>query len=219
MHFCALAASRARYAAYLVGAAALALPMSAWADGTLVVTITPAGRYPTRMQGATVPAVITVGRSAQMVGEPVRFSRALFSSVAVALHQRAERTQRSTIGSLPIAGTVTSGFGMRLHPLLGIHRFHSGVDLAAAKGTVVSAPSSGTVTRAQWAGGYGLLVELDNGNDTMRFAHLSRISVAVGQQVRQGETVGYVGATGLATGAHLHYEVRKNGHAIDPLDR
>ena len=120
---------------------------------------------------------------------------------------------------LPVRNSgVTSRFGMRGHPILGGVRMHAGVDLAAPNGSPVVASADGVVSFANWNGGYGLLVAVRHGNGfETRFAHLSRILVRPGQQVSRGQVVGLVGSTGRSTGAHLHYEVRQNGRAIDPL--
>lgn len=120
---------------------------------------------------------------------------------------------------MPVAArALTSRFGMRAHPVLGGYRMHSGVDLAAPTGTPVSAPGAGVVTFADWSGGYGLLVTVDHGNGMQtRFAHLSRLKVSPGQKVERGQLLGLVGSTGRSTGPHLHYEMRQNGRAIDPL--
>jgi murein DD-endopeptidase MepM/ murein hydrolase activator NlpD len=115
---------------------------------------------------------------------------------------------------------VTSPYGLRrMHPIL--HRIlpHTGVDYAATRGTPVHATADGVVSGAGDRGGYGNLVEIQHPNGyTTRYAHLSRIASAVhaGVAVKQGDVVGYVGATGQATGPHLHYEVRRNGRAMDP---
>lgn len=112
---------------------------------------------------------------------------------------------------------VTSRFGARVDPLQGDPRVHAGVDLRAATGTPALAAQSGVVTRAETAGNYGNLVVVDHGNGlTTRYGHLSRIDVKPGDHVGAGQSVGEVGATGRTTGPHLHFEVRQNGHAIDP---
>jgi murein DD-endopeptidase MepM/ murein hydrolase activator NlpD len=118
---------------------------------------------------------------------------------------------------MPVNGRVTSGFGSRFHPILGYRRMHSGLDLAAAYGTPIAAAADGRVVSAGWSGGYGRLVRLahSGGVQTM-YGHMSRIAAAPGAMVRQGQIIGYVGSTGLATGPHLHYEVLKNGRAVNP---
>ena len=119
----------------------------------------------------------------------------------------------------PLAGfRMTSGYGMREHPILGGRRKHDGVDLASPVGTPVHATADGVVERASWFGGYGLCVELDHGAHLeTRYGHMSRLAVAEGQHVRKGDVIGYVGSTGRSTGPHLHYEVRVNGLAVNPL--
>jgi murein DD-endopeptidase MepM/ murein hydrolase activator NlpD len=95
--------------------------------------------------------------------------------------------------------------------------FHKGVDLGADYGQTVRAAAAGTVAAAGWDGAYGLKVDIDHGNGYHTwYAHLSRIGVSVGQRVYKGETIAAVGATGFATGPHLHYQLMLNGTAIDP---
>ena len=125
-----------------------------------------------------------------------------------------------SIPSLMPVDTVrlTSGFGLREHPVLGGIRQHKGVDLGAPTGTPIYATANGVVEMAQWYSGYGLYVAIEHGgNIETRYGHMSQISVAAGQYVKRGEVIGYVGATGRATGPHLHYEVRVNGEAVNPL--
>lgn len=112
---------------------------------------------------------------------------------------------------------VTSPFGMRWHPILGIRRMHDGIDLAAPRGTPVYATANGRVAMAQRFGGYGNFVELEHGGDLeTRYGHLSSYTVHVGEEVHKGELIGYVGSTGLSTGPHLHYEVRVDGKPVNP---
>lgn len=120
----------------------------------------------------------------------------------------------------PVDGArLTSGFGMRLHPLLGFTRMHEGVDFGAPVGTPVLAAADGVVEEARWNGGYGRWLRIRHGSDLETgYGHLSAWvrGVSPGAAVRQGQVVAYVGATGLATGPHLHYEVFKAGRQIDP---
>ncbi len=112
----------------------------------------------------------------------------------------------------PVNGTVVSGFGMRWG------RLHEGIDITASSGTPIWAAASGTVIHAGWLGGYGNLVVVDHGDGlATAYAHASAILVGVGQEVSQGETVSLVGSTGNSSGPHLHFEVRVNGVAVDPL--
>lgn len=117
----------------------------------------------------------------------------------------------------PVPGAVSSRFGMRRHPILGIRRLHAGQDYRASYGTPIVAVTDGTVTSAGRAGGCGIAVKLRHGGgiDT-RYCHMSRMAVRRGQQVRRGQVIGYVGSTGLSTGPHLHYEMYRGGRVINP---
>jgi murein DD-endopeptidase MepM/ murein hydrolase activator NlpD len=114
--------------------------------------------------------------------------------------------------------TVTSGFGVRTDPLLGIPALHPGIDFRSPVGRKVPATAAGTVTHAGWDGGYGKMVEIDHGNGyATRYGHLSEVDVKVGEKVKLGQIIGKSGTTGRSTGPHLHYEIRHNGHAINPV--
>jgi murein DD-endopeptidase MepM/ murein hydrolase activator NlpD len=118
----------------------------------------------------------------------------------------------------PVAGRIASGFGMRRHPILGTMRMHAGIDLIAPSGALVKAADGGQIIQAGYDGAYGYsIVVYHGGGFATWYAHLSRILVAVGQNVSRGEVIGLVGATGWATGPHLHFEVRINGAAQNPL--
>jgi len=112
---------------------------------------------------------------------------------------------------------ITSGFGMRLHPLLGYTRMHAGIDFGAPIGTPVYAAGDGVVEEARWAGGYGRWLKIrHNAQWETGYGHLSGWAVKPGQHVRQGQVVAYTGSTGESTGPHLHYEVILNGKKINP---
>ncbi|MGY6550501.1 MAG: M23 family metallopeptidase [Erythrobacter sp.] len=130
-----------------------------------------------------------------------------------------ERPVVSVPSRMPLAGSVmTSSFGMRTHPVLGGKRRHSGIDLAAPTGTPVYATADGIVSRADWFSSYGLYISLEHGASLQtRYAHLSRVAVAAGDTVKKGDLIGYVGSTGRSTGPHLHYEVRVDGLAVNPI--
>ncbi|WP_298172454.1 M23 family metallopeptidase [Novosphingobium sp.] len=118
----------------------------------------------------------------------------------------------------PVSGHVTSGYGMRRHPILGYVRMHAGVDFAASWGSPIYAVTDGRVAYAGWHGGHGNYVRLDHGGGIATgYGHMSRIAVAPGMAVRRGQIIGYVGSTGLSTGAHLHYEVYRGGQTVDPF--
>lgn len=118
----------------------------------------------------------------------------------------------------PVNARISSGFGVRVHPILRFLRLHRGVDYAAPAGTPVSAAARGVIVRAGWAGGYGNQVRIahPDGSQTS-YSHLSSIKVMPGQSVFPGQQVGRVGSTGLSTGPHLHFELYRNGAAVDPL--
>jgi murein DD-endopeptidase MepM/ murein hydrolase activator NlpD len=115
------------------------------------------------------------------------------------------------------SAALTSGFGMRTHPVLGGRRDHKGIDLAAPTGTPVYASADGVVGKAEWFSSYGNFIQIEHGAEMQtRYAHLSGYAVSAGEFVRKGQLIGYVGSTGRSTGPHLHYEVRIAGEAVDP---
>ncbi|WP_087002457.1 M23 family metallopeptidase [Rhizobium sullae] len=130
---------------------------------------------------------------------------------------------RSTAETLPfrnpaIGKEITSPFGNRRDPFLGRLAFHSGVDFRFAPGERVRPTAPGTVVNAGWTGGYGNMVEIDHGNGvSTRYGHMSQILVRAGDTVGRSDVIGLAGSTGRSTGTHLHYEVRQNGRAVDPV--
>jgi murein DD-endopeptidase MepM/ murein hydrolase activator NlpD len=171
------------------------------------------------------PVRIRVGRALDFEGRPVYPSRTKFASAAITdFSTRRRRVASSSLGAPSLHSTrplhgaaVTSGFGMRRHPLLGGRRMHSGIDLAAPLGSPILAASDGLVSNAGWRGGYGLLVSLEHANGLQtRYGHMSQLAVTAGQRVNKGEVIGYVGSTGRSTGPHLHYEMRVNGVPVNP---
>jgi len=121
-------------------------------------------------------------------------------------------------GGLPVAGHITSYFGYRYHPILHFSRFHAGLDIGASWGSPIVAAADGQVLRAGWSGGYGRQVQLAHGGGIVSsYSHMSEIVAQAGSFVRQGQVIGYVGSSGLSTGPHLHYEVRRQGVAVNPL--
>jgi len=118
----------------------------------------------------------------------------------------------------PVSAPITSGFGIRFHPILHFARMHRGIDFGAHYGAPIVAAADGQVIRAGWAGGYGQQVRLAHaaGMGTS-YSHMSRIVVALGSIVHQGQLIGYVGSSGLSTGPHLHYEVYRGGVAVNPM--
>ncbi|TAM98128.1 MAG: M23 family metallopeptidase [Rhizobiaceae bacterium] len=113
---------------------------------------------------------------------------------------------------------VTSGFGVRTDPMLGIPALHPGIDFRSPVGKKVPATAAGVVTHAGWDGGYGKMVEIDHGNGyATRYGHLSEVDVKVGEKVKLGQIIGKSGSTGRSTGPHLHYEIRHDGRPINPV--
>lgn len=119
--------------------------------------------------------------------------------------------------SVPSCTYLTSRFGLRVHPITGVTKSHTGIDIGAESGATIVAADGGTVVLAGVNSGYGNCVMIDHGNGYKTlYAHMSSIAVSNGQAVSKGDTVGYVGSTGLSTGPHCHYEVWKDGSRIDP---
>ena len=120
-------------------------------------------------------------------------------------------------GELPVAGRVTSRFGMRRHPITGVYKLHDGVDLAAACGTPVHVPWAGEVVSAQYHRSYGYRVIVQHDGLRSAYTHLQGVEVRSGQRLAAGQSVGRVGNTGLSTGCHLHWMAWQAGRLVDPL--
>ncbi len=129
-----------------------------------------------------------------------------------------ESVLRSTPTTLPANGWITSYFGHRISPTAGVRKMHEGLDVGANYGTPITAPADGIVTFAGRKAGFGLFVQIDHGYgiETI-YAHSQKIIAKNGQRVKRGDLLAKVGSTGASTGPHLHYEVRVNGIAVDPL--
>jgi murein DD-endopeptidase MepM/ murein hydrolase activator NlpD len=144
--------------------------------------------------------------------------KALFAS-----WKKLEQLEQGTVAipsTEPVHGTnFTSGFGVRSDPFKGRAAMHPGIDLAGPYGTPIYATADGLVGRAEWNnGGYGNLVEIDHGHGIQtRYGHLSRSIVHAGERVKRGQLIAYMGSTGRSTGSHLHYEVRLDGKAVNPI--
>jgi murein DD-endopeptidase MepM/ murein hydrolase activator NlpD len=151
--------------------------------------------------------------AARDAATPVASARRSTRAAPAAVRTRAEGVV------LPVEGRITSYFSAgRVHPILHIRRAHRGLDIAAPAGTTIRAPAAGRVASVRRELGYGLVLRLDHGGGvTTRYAHLRSALVKGGESVTAGMAIATVGSSGLATGPHLHYEVRVRGDAVDPL--
>lgn len=142
-------------------------------------------------------------------------------SIRAEIEAKTEPAKTATVSSSgfvrPVPGAVSSGFGMRVHPITGQNRMHNGLDMNGAMGDPIRAAQAGTVILAGVKGGYGNTIMIDHGGGVVTlYAHQSRFGTSVGSRVAAGEVIGYVGSTGQSTGPHLHFEVRINGTPVDP---
>jgi len=157
-------------------------------------------------RASTLAEIDALEEQSAALAERIRQAQQQSSSVPVVV------PSGSGVLGWPVSGPVTSGFGLRWG------RMHEGIDIAVAEGTPVRAAGAGTVIYAGWMGGYGNLVVVDHGNGlSTAYAHNSSLGVGVGQSVTAGQVVSYSGNTGNSTGPHVHFEVRVNGSAVDPL--
>ncbi|MCW3840582.1 M23 family metallopeptidase [Micromonospora yasonensis] len=196
-----------------------AAPPIAVADSANLVD-TPTGR------AAALSAAIASGQAElarrQQDESRIRREIDLAARRAAIPAQAPARTRGGARLGQPLAGRLTSRFGVRFDPYYHVWQLHPGVDLAAPVGTPIVAAADGRVTRAGWYGGYGNYTCVDHGRaDGQRlstcYGHQSRLLVSPGQRVRAGQVIGLVGSTGASTGPHLHFEVRLGGRAVDPL--
>jgi len=153
-------------------------------------------------------------------GQTTRFYRFQASDASEAQYfDESGKNIRGFLLRTPLDGAhITSGFGMRMHPILGFTKMHTGIDFGAPIGTPVFAAGDGVVKEARWAGGYGRWLQIQhNGEWATGYGHLSGWAVHEGEHVHQGQVVAYVGSTGRSTGPHLHYEVIFDGQKINPI--
>ena len=176
-----------------------------------------------KQEGLVLPlAPLTVPVSALLVGSDGSFSLSQVLRITPRPAPLLGNGNRSLLFPLIGSAVTSSGFGWRMHPILGSMILHAGKDLSAPEGTPVVAALSGRVISSGLAGGYGLAVEIEHRNPLQRtlYGHLSELFVQPGEQVRQGEVIGRVGSTGLSTGPHLHFELRRPDAggwvAVDP---
>jgi murein DD-endopeptidase MepM/ murein hydrolase activator NlpD len=176
-------------------------------------------------RGATESVLASLGSSQEQYAAEAAALAAESSQLAAQIQAAQVSPERSTAAAAiaeptpsasgfvwPVSGPVVSPFGMRWG------RMHEGIDIAAPSGTPIAASAAGTVISAGWMGGYGNLVVVDHGGGlATAYAHMSGFAVGGGQSVAQGQVIGYVGCTGTCYGPHVHFEVRVNGAAVDPL--
>jgi len=161
-------------------------------------------------------AALTVG------GETKKFYRYLSADDGVVdYYDETGKSAKKFLVRKPVGlGIMRSGFGFRRHPILGYSKMHTGVDWSAPYGTPIFASGNGTVEKVGWEGGYGKYVRVkhNNGYETA-YGHMSAFARGIepGKKVRQGQVIGFVGSTGLSTGAHVHYEIVVNGRFVDPM--
>jgi murein DD-endopeptidase MepM/ murein hydrolase activator NlpD len=193
--------------------------LSALADSRIRATeaeLRRLGLKPSRFHGKGGPLEGLAGDKAPLADGDPQF-RALFLS-----WKKLDQLEQGVI-AIPSAKPVmvanfTSGFGVRSDPFRSGAAMHTGIDLAGPTGTPIYATADGVVSRAEWANGYGNLVELEHGKGiATRYGHLSKILVKPNMHVKRGDMIALMGSTGRSTGSHLHYEVRIDGRAVNPL--
>ena len=176
----------------------------------------------TTVEGAS--AMLTSGVNSSSPEHTFGILRTILTSLESHLNivrrtvEKREALMSATPSIWPIHGWLSAGFGVRPDPFTGERDFHPGLDISADRGTPILATAEGTVELAAPSGDYGNLVVVNHGYGLVtRYGHLSRFAVWVGRKVKRGDILGYVGATGRATGPHLHYEVLANGKLMNPL--
>ena len=172
-------------------------------------------------KGALAAAIAQLDKDSDsittLILEKVAAAEAAEAKIAREEALRAARASGKMV--YPSQGVITSQFGSRFHPVLGYSRFHAGTDFGAETGSPIQAAETGIVIFAGWYGGYGNAVILDHGGGvTTLYGHASQLYVSEGETVKKGDAIAAVGSTGLSTGPHLHFEVRRNGEPVDPMD-
>lgn len=175
-----------------------------------------------RITGLTHNGIISPVQSGKLTTKlQFNLGKQAFDSLRKEANEYTETTD--TTWSKPVNGKITSYFGPRKRPVKGASTYHLGIDIGAPNGTPVLAPTNGRVSWFGWNGGYGRYIEVDHGTINGKrvssyYGHLSGYAIASNQQVYKGQTVlGYVGSTGTSSGNHLHFGVKENGKAVDPL--
>jgi len=176
---------------------------------------------PKTIQGKAVGEGSIIYAAMHIDGEVKPIYRVTFADKTVDYFDASGRTARRALLRTPLAAArVTSGYGMRMHPLLGYSKMHQGVDFGAPTGTPIFAAGSGTVEQVGFKGGYGRYIKIRHpGGLSTIYGHMSRFNSHLyrGAKVNQGEVIAYVGSSGRSTGPHLHYEVQMSGRQVNPL--
>lgn len=216
-------------------AATAVLMTTASADGSHLAHAAQAERVSSVVSGSASALQDLAAQRAQRLRQAASEVASAAQSARLADHQRwekesgaaivaeAERLRNLTKFAWPTEGGISSGFGMRRHPILGYVRLHNGADIGGACGNPIIAGQSGTVTRAGYSRSSGNNVRIDHDRiEGVRvetaYLHMSRLVVRAGQKVAKGELIGYVGSTGLSTACHLHLALYKNAKGSDPLE-
>ena len=156
----------------------------------------------------------------EIAKKEAELSKAKYNEELKKLALKGQNPPSNASWTTPVSGyTITSPFGMRLHPVLGYNRMHNGIDMACSQGTPIYATRAGTVTTASYqAGGAGYYVSLNHGDGfSSIYMHMTNFVVSAGQSVSQGQLIGYVGSTGISTGPHLHFGISYAGTYVNPL--
>lgn len=156
----------------------------------------------------------------QIAKKEAELSKAKYNENLKKLALQGQNPPSNASWMTPVSGyTITSAFGMRLHPVLGYNRMHNGIDMACSQGTPIYATRAGTVTTASYqAGGAGYYVSINHGDGfSSIYMHMTNYVVSSGQSVSQGQLIGYVGSTGISTGPHLHFGISYAGTYVNPL--
>ena len=175
----------------------------------------------TTAKGKAVGDSTIVYAQLTIAGKPHALYRVTFSDgTADYFDERGQSLRRALLRTPVAAAHITSGYGMRVHPLLGYSKMHKGVDFGAPIGTPIFAAGSGTIEEIGFKNGFGRFIRIrHNGSLETAYGHMSRFNSSLyrGAHVNQGEVIAYVGMSGRATGPHLHFEVRRNGEQVNPM--
>jgi len=193
------------------------LPKGVLSDGVGGPTVADEGELEKLLDEKNDETLSNLSLGVQTQAQQVQEREKSFKEIQLILDK-----QRSTLAARPdiwpVKGWITSGFGRRMSPLTGEPGRHMGVDIANELNSPIRVTADGVVTYAGWQNGYGRLVVVEHGYGySTRYGHCARLNVKVGQEVKRGDVVGYIGSSGRSTGSHCHYEVRLHGVPVDPM--